>query len=69
MYDKIKDMRGFLRACHVTDYLLPEQIALLAMGMDALENVLLFADADQMQSLTEILELKTAELKGVGTCE
>ncbi len=64
MNDKIKDMRGFLMACHLTAYLLPEQIALLTMGLDALENQLLFANKQQIQEMTNTLELKAMELKG-----
>lgn len=63
--EKIKDMRKFLWSCHVTGYLLPEQIAVLEMGLDALENVTLFADVDQMQSLEEILEAKIEDLSEV----
>ena len=65
MQDKIKEMRTFLWKCRMTEYLLPEQIALLSMGLDALELALLFADADRTQALDEVLERKTAELKEV----
>ena len=64
MKDKIKDMRKFLWSCHVTGYLLPEQIALLTMGLDALENQLRFANKQQIQEMTNTLELKAMELKG-----
>ena len=69
MHDKIKEMYGFLWACRMTGYLLPEQIALLTMGIEFLDNSLQFADGDQIHGLTEILERKTAELKGVGACK
>ena len=65
MQDKIKEMRGFLRACCITGYLLPEQIALLTMGLNAMETLLKYADTDEVQILTEILENETRKLKEV----
>lgn len=36
--ERIIDMRGFLKACSMTEYMLPEQIEILEMGLRALEE-------------------------------
>lgn len=38
MIDKINDMRSFLDACIWCGHLLPEQVCLLKMALDALER-------------------------------
>ena len=36
--EQIDDIRGFLRACEMTEYMLPDQILLLRLALNALEE-------------------------------
>lgn len=47
---QIEEMRGFLWACHVTEYLLPDQIRLLTMALDALERETKSVSADAFET-------------------
>lgn len=60
MLEKIQDMQRFLMACRVTEYLLPDQIALLSVALDVLKEYVKNADDLEKLAIYQVLEARTA---------
>lgn len=59
MLDKIREMKGFLLACQMTEYLLPEQVALLTVALDVLEATLLTAGGAEYADILMAVDART----------
>lgn len=60
MLEKIQKMQQFLIACRMTEYLMPEQIALLSVALDVLKEYVKNADDLEKLAIDQVLEARTA---------